>query len=131
MLVKDIPVKFVFKSQIHFIMRKLLLLLSFCISSLFIIAQETVKYDYCEIVGTSKLLSNKVTVQIDFGEATKFFADNRYKDESGKPVTFNGMIDAMNYMGAQGWEFVQAYAVTNNNNPAVYHYVLKRKSLPA
>lgn len=108
-------------------MYKLLLLLVICLSTTLISAQDNTKFDYCEIVGTSKLLSNKVTVEIDFGQATKFFDDNRYKDENGKVIIFNSMIDAMNYMGKQGWEFVQAYAVTYTNNNNVYHYVLKKK----
>ena len=34
----------------------------------------------------------------------------------------------MNFMGNQGWDFVQAYAVTVNSNSLVYHYVLKKKT---
>lgn len=37
------------------------------------------------------------------------------------------MIDAMNSIGAKGWEFVQAYAVSNGHNGSVYHFVLKKK----
>lgn len=55
-------------------------------------------------------MSDKVTVEIDFGDERKFFADNRLKDPAtGKPRAFNSMIDAMNYMGKQGWNFEQAY----------------------
>lgn len=107
-------------------MKKLLLLFVFSMAFISSFSQESVKYDYCEIVGTAKLLSTKVTVQIDFGQATKFFADKRYKDDTGSPITFNSMIDAMNYMGKQGWEFIQAYTVSMGNSMAVYHYVLKR-----
>jgi len=109
-------------------MKNLILLFAFAIVWTFSFAQEPVKYDYCEIVGTSRLLSTKVTVQIDFGQETKIFADNRYKDENGKPIVFNSMIDAMNFMGKQGWEFVQAYAVTMGDSGSVYHYVLKKKA---
>ena len=109
-------------------MKKLILFFILVVTTTLIFAQDSVKYDYCEIVGTSRLLSNKVTVEIDFGQKTKFFSDNRYKDESGKSVVFNSMIDAMNFMGNQGWDFVQAYAVTVNSNSLVYHYVLKKKT---
>ena len=108
-------------------MKKLLLFFILFVTSTLIFAQETVKYDYCEIVGTSRLLSNKVTVQIDFGQKTKFFSDKRFKDESGKSIVFNSMIDAMNFMGNQGWDFVQAYAITDESS-LVYHYVLKKKT---
>lgn len=36
------------------------------------------------------------------------------------------MVDALNYMGNQGWEFVQAYTITMGNQN-VYHYLLKRE----
>jgi len=34
------------------------------------------------------------------------------------------MVDAMNFMGTLGWEFVQAYVVTESNQN-VYHWLLK------
>jgi hypothetical protein len=42
-----------------------------------------------------------------------------------KPKIFESMIDGMNFMGNQGWEFTQAFVVSTNNQ-SVYHYVLKR-----
>jgi hypothetical protein len=94
------------------------------------IKADSTKFTYCELVGTGRLLSNKVTVQIDFGQITKFFSDNRYKDPTtGKPVIFNSMIDALNFMGKDGWEFVQAYIVTEGSGTSsqnVYHFLLKK-----
>lgn len=85
------------------------------------------KYVYCQIVGTQKFLSpNKVTITIDFGEEKNYWKDNRVREEeTGKVKVFNSMVDALNYMGAHGWEFVQAYIVTISNQN-VYHYLLKR-----
>src|SRR5262245_41245437 len=87
---------------------------------------DSVKYLYCELVGTQKLLSQKVTIDIDFGEAKNYWKDNRVKDEqSGKVRVFNSMVDALNYMGSDGWEFVQAYVVTMGSQN-VYHWLLKK-----
>jgi hypothetical protein len=37
------------------------------------------------------------------------------------------MIDALNYMGNQDWEFVQAYAFwMGGSSGNVYHYLLKK-----
>ena len=33
--------------------------------------------DYVQIVGTSKLMSNKLTIEIDFGQNTKFFSSGK------------------------------------------------------
>jgi hypothetical protein len=88
-------------------------------------AQEVPKFVYCEIVGTEKLLSTKVTITVDFGQRMKLFADNRMKDEAGKPLVFNSMIDALNFMGKQGWEFAQAYTITIASQN-VYHFLMKK-----
>lgn len=82
---------------------------------------------YCQLVGTANFTMTKVTVEIDFGQARKVFERNkRLLDENGKPIKFNSMVDAMNYMGSMGWEFVQAYVVTVGNSN-VYHWLLKKK----
>jgi hypothetical protein len=85
------------------------------------------EYTYCELLGTAKLFSTQVYVSIDLGERRKFFEDKRMKNEDGTPKTFNSMIDGLNYMGQDGWEFVQAYIVTIGNQN-VYHYLLKKKN---
>ncbi len=84
---------------------------------------------YCELLGTQKLLSTKVTVQVDFGQQTKLFSDNRLVDEKGNVIAFNSMVDAMNYMGTLGWEFEQAYVVTIGGGGSasnVYHWLLSK-----
>jgi len=85
--------------------------------------------EYVQIVGTSRILSTKLTIEIDFGQENKLFSsdkDTRVKDANGKNMIFNSMIDALNFMTKNGYEFVQAYAlaITNQN---VYHYLLRKK----
>ncbi|MBT1698361.1 hypothetical protein KK083_15835 [Fulvivirgaceae bacterium PWU4] len=100
----------------------------FICSPLLLRAQpDTVKYSYCELIGTARLFSNKVTIDIDFGEAKNVWLDNRVRDEqTGKVRIFNSMVDALNYMGSDGWEFVQAYVVTVGQQN-VYHWLLKKR----
>jgi hypothetical protein len=88
---------------------------------------NNVKYVYCELVGTSKFLSTKVNVTVDYGEHVNYFTSRKAitDEESGKIKTFNSMVDALNYMGDRGWEFVQAYVVTVGNQN-VYHWLLKK-----
>jgi hypothetical protein len=88
---------------------------------------ESAKFVYCEMVGTQKILSTKITIALDFGEAKNIWKDNRLKDEvTGKAQSFNSMVDALNYMGEQGWEFEQAYVVSIGQQN-VYHWLLKKK----
>jgi len=89
---------------------------------------KDIDVEYIQIVGTSKLLSNKVTIEIDFGQVDKLFSakDTQVKDEFGKLLTFNSMIDALNFMSKNGYEFVNAYAITMSNQN-VYHFLMKKR----
>ena len=94
------------------------------------ITAKSQEYIYCQIVGAGKILSNKVTVEIDFGQQTGLFTDKRLRDEKGKVIEFNSMVDAMNFMGADGWEFMQAYVITLDTGMTkqnVYHWLLKKR----
>lgn len=105
-------------------MKKLLFVTALIFASLNLNAENFI---YCELVGTGKFLSNKVKVQVDYGQETSFWKGISYmKDKDGKNIEFNSMVDAMNYFGKQGWEFVQAYIVTMGNQN-VYHWLLKKK----
>ncbi len=79
---------------------------------------KDIDVEYVQIVGTSKLLSTKLTIQIDFGQHTKFFSSRNetiVRDENGKAIDFNSMIDALNFMSQNGFEFVNAYAISTGN----------------
>ncbi|KQT25882.1 hypothetical protein ASG22_04055 [Chryseobacterium sp. Leaf405] len=102
------------------------LVLTLFIMCIWLKAQETPKYVYGEIVGTSKFLSKKVLVEIDYGQATSFWESNRMKNPDGSNKEFNSMVDAMNYMGALGWEFQQAYVVTIGQQN-VYHWLMRKE----
>ncbi len=89
---------------------------------------DSTKYEYCELIGTHRAFTaSKVTITVDFGQDRSGWANPRVKDEqTGKVKIFNSMVDALNYMGKDGWEFVQAYVVTTNEQN-VYHWMLKKK----
>ena len=86
--------------------------------------------EYIEIVGTGKLFSTKLTIQIDFGQHDKLFSakDTQVKDADGKLMIFNSMVDAMNFFGGNGYVFQQAYVVTVSNQN-VYHYLMRKEEL--
>ncbi|MFZ4726283.1 MAG: hypothetical protein ACOYMD_12655 [Paludibacter sp.] len=111
------------------------MLMAFCFSNN-VFAQTTSspqiqKYAYCELVGTPKLLSTKLIIQIDYGQdkGGVFSAtDTRVRDEqTGKVKSFNSMVDALNYMGNDGWEFVESYITGDAQTGFVYHWLLKIK----
>ena len=109
-------------------MKKLLLITVLAILVVAATAQETRK-TFCQIVGTGKVLSSKIRVQIDFGQKRSYW--NQYKnfmvDETGKRIEFYSMVDAMNYLAKFRWKFEQAYVVTNEStNQNVYHWLLSK-----
>ena len=117
-------------------MKKIILLLSVILTHAALKAQtvndvpiKDIDVDYMQIIGTAKLFSTKLTIKIDFGQRTTLFASGKetiVKDENGKVMDFNSMIDALNFMSKNGFEFVNAYVFTVNNEN-VYHYLLRNK----
>jgi len=81
---------------------------------------------YCQIIATPRLFSNKVTIDIDFGEEKSVWKDNRLKTYDGKLKKFNTVIDALNYMGRDGWIFINAYPVSIGEN-VIYHFAFKKE----
>ncbi|MEO7978980.1 hypothetical protein [Flavobacterium sp.] len=85
---------------------------------------------YLQIIGTSKMLSSKLTIAIDIGQRTKLFSSNTdatlLKDENGEGIIFNSMIDALNFMSANGYNFVTANIITVGGQN-VYHYLMVKK----
>jgi hypothetical protein len=102
--------------------------IAFCIlASLHSFAQtDTVKIEqFCQVIAVPRFLSNKVTIDIDFGDEKKFFNDSRLRTYEGKVKKFNTIIDAMNFMGREGWSFINAYPVRNGDTE-IFHFAFKK-----
>lgn len=92
---------------------------------------DTTKIEqYCEVIATPRLLSNKVTLEVNYGEEKSYWRDTRLKNDDGKLKKFNTIVDALNYMGKQGWIFVNAYPV-KIGDVVIYHYGFKKLFLPS
>lgn len=81
---------------------------------------------YCQIVAQAKFLSAKVTIAIDYGQEPSYGRATKIIDRHGKPVVFNSVIQALNFMYDNGWKYLDAYTLTEGNSN-VYHYTLERK----
>jgi hypothetical protein len=109
-------------------MKKILLFLVMLIT-LRSFAQDTTYIEqYCRLDISERPLSNKVAIDVDFGESRRLFADYRLRDEeTGKLKKFNSIIDALNYMGSQGWSLVNAFQVNSNKSTSPsYEYIFKK-----
>jgi hypothetical protein len=94
-------------------------------------SQDTTMVEqYCRLESTGRLFSNKVTIEVDFGDSRRVFGDYRLRDEeTGKLKKFNSITDALNYMGSQGWSLVNAFPVMTggaSSSVSSYHYYFKK-----
>jgi hypothetical protein len=91
---------------------------------------KDIDVDYVQVIGTGRSLSTKVDVEIDFGQETKsisFKNGTTIKDEKGKNMKFNSMMDALNFMSANGYSFQFAYTMNNEKDKAIYYILKKNK----
>lgn len=104
----------------------MILIMSMCMMVAFAQTEDESRV-YCELVGTSGMFSSKVKVTVDFGQETSFWKgdkDQQLVDAEGKDIKFNSMVDAMNFMGKNGWKFIQAYTIGDGKNGYVYRWLL-------
>jgi len=111
-------------------MKKLLFLTVFVFATVVAMSQET-REVYCEVIGRATLsFSGKIKIEVDFGQENKAFegfnSDVIKDPATGKPIKFNSMIDALNFMAADGWKLVNAYDVSSSD-ATVYHYVMRKE----
>ena len=86
---------------------------------------ELEEVKYCELIGTERLLTMKIIVQIDHGQPRKLFRLQTISDVNGKPKNFNSMIDALNFMEKNGWSYVNSHTTVTDGS-SIHHWLLKR-----
>ena len=90
---------------------------------------KDINAEYVQIKGVPVLLKNKLRILIDFGQFSRSLStkDQVIVDSEGRKMQFNSMIEALNFMSANGYEFVQAYGVSVTNNEIEHYYLLRKK----
>lgn len=79
--------------------------------------------DYIRIWSDSgPLLSSKITVRMDWGQDGR---TPQIVDERRRPISFNGMIAALNLLSKEGFELVEIVRDSKDESEIFY---LKRKS---
>lgn len=87
------------------------------------VPMEKLNMEYIQIVGTSKVFKNKMIVTVDYGQNSR--QQGVIKEQNGKKMEFNSMIDALNFFTEYGYAFENAYAITVSGSN-VYHYILRK-----
>lgn len=85
----------------------------------------------CQIIATGRLFSSKITIDIDYGQKTKFGKKgSSVKGQNGKSRKFNSTIEAINYMESNGWIYIDALSITVDSGLGgkqnVYHYYFRK-----
>jgi hypothetical protein len=91
---------------------------------------KDIDIEYIQIVGSGSFRVGKVDVKIDFGNENKYLStkETRIKDEKGQLLEFNSMIDALNFLSKNGYEFIDSYTIPHEYNDTCY-YILKKRDI--
>lgn len=95
-------------------------------------AQDTTMvWRYADLTYPLGGFSTKARVQVDYGETSGWFKPaEMIEDESGKAIKFKSPVDALNWMSARGWEFVQSYQTEESaglTKLEYMHFIMRRK----
>jgi len=80
---------------------------------------------YCRISLSEKLFSDRIQIEADFGEK-KRDRDKKLRDGLKKVMTFETEVDALNYMGKDGWKLVHVQVVPSKIGSASTYYLFKK-----
>jgi len=82
---------------------------------------------YIEMVGRAKALSlTKIKIFLDYGQEFSW-KQQTVKTADGKNAGFNSIVDALNFMDSNGWEYVNNYVI-DVNGTLTYKYLLRKKA---
>ena len=87
--------------------------------------------EYIQMVAYGKGFSKKVTIVIDYGQQQAWWTtkDQAVDDpETGKRKVFFSVIDALNFLHRQGWEYVnhEVYSEESRGMENVSHFLFRK-----
>lgn len=88
---------------------------------------------YCELSGFDYgVFKSNIIIYVDYGQFISNPNEITIKNEKGKSMKFNSMIDALNFMESNGWEYIDQSINTGvtslfGKNGSMYKYLLNRK----
>jgi hypothetical protein len=93
---------------------------------------EDLPCDYLDIIQTQSTHGTirKSTITFDFGQNVPILKKKEaiaLLDANNKPITFESIMGALNFMSENGFELVTAYTVTHAKRDIEYHYLLRKK----
>ena len=82
---------------------------------------------FCDLISTRKFLGTKEDISINYGSRDSIWTnDKMFTLVASDLKKYSSIIDALNYMGSEGWKEISSYS-TSQNSYIVKHYVLKKE----
>jgi hypothetical protein len=87
-----------------------------------------IRSEYIEVSEFRRPLIDKIFIYLEYGQKIEEVRKNAViKDDDGKDLEFNSLIDCINKLNSYGYELFEAYTLKYDERNAVKYYVLKRK----
>tara|TARA_B100000902_G_scaffold143464_1_gene140914 strand:- start:465 stop:956 length:492 start_codon:yes stop_codon:yes gene_type:complete len=92
------------------------------------LAYENKKIEvFCDLVSRKKFLSFEEEITINYGNRDNLWLDKEIYTILLKDIkNYNSIIDALNYMGNEGWRIINSYS-TSKDSYTIEHYILKKE----
>ena len=82
---------------------------------------------FCDLISTKKFLGTTHTISVNYGNRDSLWLDQKIQTLTESQLKkYNSIIDALNYMGNEGWKTISSYS-TSHNSYLVEHYILKKE----
>lgn len=82
---------------------------------------------FCDLISKKKFLGTEETIMINYGTRDSLWIDEKIYTLISKDIKkYNSIIDALNYMGNEGWKTINTYS-TSQNSHTIEHYILKKE----
>ena len=82
---------------------------------------------FCDLISIRKFLGTKEDISINYGNRDSLWtSDKMFTLLASDLKKYSSVIDALNYMGSEGWKEISSYS-TSHNSYIVKHYVLKKE----
>jgi len=82
---------------------------------------------FCDLISRKKFLGTDESIMINYGNRDSLWIDEKiYTLMSEELKKYNSIIDALNYMGNEGWKTINSYS-SSKESYTIEHYILKKE----
>ena len=89
---------------------------------------DSLGVEYITIHASQQFLSDKVRVELEYGQVNKYLAssETRISDVNGREVVFNSLLEVLNLLAQQGYEYVDSFIDPFSNDGKTLKFLLRK-----